>query len=239
MASKDAETYHRWWGYTKEMLSTEIDAGFADLTTIKEKEERYTKKPDGRTAKSLATYYQTQGEIQKAVELYNDASKYDPENDYLSEVFSLYASGYRRKAYSLDEVMVIADKALMSSDDDELKLQVYAQMSSYVKNSPENEKLLAYADDGHEFIQKKQDNVPKWAKNAIELNYTLFVIKDTDEAIKIKKSTLKEGWENDPNAINSFSWWCFENKINLKEAKELGRRAVKLAPAGREKADDS
>jgi len=213
-----------------------VDAGFADLTTIKEKEQRYSKKPDGKTAKSLATYYQTQGEIKKAVELYSAAEKYDPENNYISEIFYLYTSGYRRNVYSLDEVIVIADKALTSADDDELKLRVYAQMSSYVKDGPENVKLLAYADEGHDFIQKKPGEVPQWAKNAIELNYTLFVKKDVDEAVQIKKNTLKTGWENNSDALNSFSWWCFENKINLKEAETLGRKGVKLAPPGREKA---
>jgi len=36
--------------------------------------------------------------------------------------------------------------------------------------------------------------------------------------------------------LNSFAWWCFENKINLQEAAELGRRGVKLAEPGRGKA---
>ena len=237
LASKEGETYYRWWGYSKDMLFTELDAGFADLTTISDKEKRYAKKPDGKTAKSLASYYQTQGEIKKAVALYNAAAEYDKENTYASELFSLYASGYRRNVYSLDDVMIAADKALASSnDDEELKLSVYAQMSSYIKDSPENEKLLAFASAGYTFIQNTPGDVPKWAKNAIELNYTLFVKKDTEISITIKKSTFKEGWENDPGALNNFSWWCFENKINLQEAEELGRRGVKLAPPGREKA---
>ena len=228
---------YRWWGYSRDMLFEELDAGFSDLTTIKEKERRYAQKPDGATGKSVAGDIQTLGEIKKAVRLYNDAAEYDSENDYTSELFSLYNSGYRRKAYTMDELIVIADKVLASSKvDDKFKLSVYAQMSSLIKNDPENEKLLAYATDGYQYIQTTPDDSPKWAKNAIELNNALFVEKDVEMAIRIKKTTLKPGWENNPNAINGFSWWCFENKINLDEAEKLGRKAVKLAPAGREKA---
>lgn len=237
LANKDAETMYRWWGYSREMLFEELDAGFSDLTTIKEKEQRYAQKPDAATAKSLASYFHTQGEIKDAVRLYNDAAEYDPENDYISELFSLYNSGYNRNVYTMDELIAIADKALVSSKvGGKFKLTVYAQMSAYMKDDPENKKLLAYATKGYQYIRTNPDDIPKWAKKSIDLNYTLFVKKEIEEAIEIKKSTLKPGWENNPNALNSFSWWCFENKINLEEAEKLGRRAVKLAPAGREKA---
>ena len=36
--------------------------------------------------------------------------------------------------------------------------------------------------------------------------------------------------------LNEFAWWCFENRVNLAEAKTLAEKGVALAPAGSEKA---
>ena len=47
---------------------------------------------------------------------------------------------------------------------------------------------------------------------------------------------MNEGWQDNAGDLNNFSWWCFENNENLEETEELGRRGVKLAQPGREKA---
>ena len=43
------------------------------------------------------------------------------------------------------------------------------------------------------------------------------------------------GWMM-PAILTAFSWWCFENNINLEEAEQLARRGIKLAEPGRQKA---
>ena len=53
--------------------------------------------------------------------------------------------------------------------------------------------------------------------------------------MEMKKSSLPKGWKDDTSSLNEFSWWCFENKVNLDQAEELSRKGVKLAAAGREK----
>jgi tetratricopeptide (TPR) repeat protein len=40
----------------------------------------------------------------------------------------------------------------------------------------------------------------------------------------------------DARALNAFAWWCFENKINLEEARQLAEKGVTLAKPGGEKA---
>ncbi len=47
---------------------------------------------------------------------------------------------------------------------------------------------------------------------------------------------MKEGWMDNASDLNSFSWWCFEHQINLKEAEKLAEKGVKLAETGRQKA---
>jgi tetratricopeptide (TPR) repeat protein len=237
LANEKGEAISRWWGYSKEIFFEELDLGFSDLTTISEKEERYKNKPDAKTARILATYYNTRGEMQKAATLYEDAAKYDPDNDYAFELFQIYYSGLRRKVYTLDEVQVMAKKAVKSeSIDPDAKTQIYAQMTYQMKANDTNEQMLAFLKEGYTHLQNHQETAPAIAKNNLNISYALLIEKDEKKAVKLKKASLPEGWENNASYINSFSWWCFENKINLKEADQLGRKAVKLAQPGREKA---
>jgi hypothetical protein len=41
---------------------------------------------------------------------------------------------------------------------------------------------------------------------------------------------------DDPDQLNSFAWWCFENKVNLEEAQELALKGVELAEPGKARA---
>jgi tetratricopeptide (TPR) repeat protein len=219
------------------LLSKELDLGFSDLTTISEKEKRYEKEPDAKTARILASYYNTQGELKKAVSFYEEAADYDAENDYAVELFQLYFTGYRKKVYTIEEIQAVAEKAVMSEQvEDEAKTQVYAQMTYVIKEDPQNEKMLAFLNQGNEHLMSDQENAQKWAKDAINISYALYVEKNKRKAVEIKKASLPEGWQDNAGDLNNFAWWCFENKINLVEADRLGRKGVKLAKPGREKA---
>ncbi len=144
MANERGEAISRWWGYSKEMFFEELDLGFSDLTTIPEKETRYKIKPDAKTARILASYYNTRGEMKKAASLYEDAAKYDPNNDYAVELFQIYYSGLRGEVYTLEEVRLMANKAVNSeSVDADTKTQIYAQMTNRMKAGDTDEKMLA------------------------------------------------------------------------------------------------
>jgi hypothetical protein len=47
---------------------------------------------------------------------------------------------------------------------------------------------------------------------------------------------MPEGWDENAGDLNTFSWWCFEHKINLDEAEKLARMGAELAEPGGEKA---
>jgi tetratricopeptide (TPR) repeat protein len=219
------------------MLFDEMDIGFSDLTTIAEKEKRYKKDPDANTAKALASYYDTMKEIEKSATLYKDAAKYDPDNDYTAELFNLYATGYRQKVYTAGEMQTSAENAVNSKQvDNNAKTGIYAQMTGVIKEDPKDEKMLAFLIRGYEHLNKHQDGAPKWASNAIYISYALYIEKNEKNAVKLKKASYREGWQDNPGDLNSFAWWCFENKLNLVEADKMARRGVKLAQPGREKA---
>jgi tetratricopeptide (TPR) repeat protein len=237
LANKEGESISRWWGYSKEMLFDELDLGFADMTTISEKEARYKGTPDAKTARSLASYYNTQGEMKKAASFYEDAAKFDPDNDYANELFEIYMSGYRKKVYTIEEVKTVAEKAVNSEQiDDQAKTGIYGQMSYAMIVDPKDEKMLTFLENGYEHLGKHQETAKKWAKDVITISYALYIEKDEKKAVTLKKASLPEGWIDNPSDLNAFAWWCFENKINLHEADQLGRRGIKLAKPGKEKA---
>jgi tetratricopeptide (TPR) repeat protein len=237
LANKNAETLYRWWGYTKENFFKEMGTGFADLSTIVEKKKRYTDTPDIGTAKTLAIYYNTLNDNEKAVKYYSDAAKYDPENDYDFEIYEIYLSGHRRKIYTIDQLTSAADKALVSKNiATQSRAQIYAQMSSLVNSYESSDIMLNYVKNGHEFISEHDNITSKWVLNSIRIAHALYIDKDDKKAVELKKGTFDEGWYDNTGDLNNFSWWCFENKINLEEAEKLGRRGIKLAAAGHNKA---
>jgi tetratricopeptide (TPR) repeat protein len=237
LVNKDGESLYRWWGYSKEILFEQLNLGFSDLTTIAEKEKRYKVKPDANTAKALASFYNTQGDIKKSVKFYEDAAKYDPDNDFAAELFQIYYTGYRQNVYTIQEMQTVAENAVSSKQvDDNAKTGIYAQMSGVIKANPKDEKMLSFLIQGYEHISTHQKDAPKGATDAINVSYALYIEKNEKKAIELKKSSYKDGWQDNPGDLNGFAWWCFESKINLEEAQQFGQRGVKLAKPGHEKA---
>jgi thioredoxin-related protein len=73
LASKDGETLQRWWGYGKDGFLKEMKNGLSDPTTIAEKKERFATTPDAKTARALAKYHYTRGELKDSETYYLDA----------------------------------------------------------------------------------------------------------------------------------------------------------------------
>ena len=67
--------------------------------------------------------------------------------------------------------------------------------------------------------------------------YALIVEQDPQKALSLKRQSLPEGWLSDPDALNEFAWWCFENRVNLKEAETLSRKSIELSQPGAEQAN--
>jgi tetratricopeptide (TPR) repeat protein len=236
LENKSGETLHRWWGYRKESFIEEIRSGLDDPTTIAEKLRRYAKNPDLKTALALASNYYTQGESKKVVNYYLDAAKFDPNNDYAYELYNAYRSGFGH-AYTEEDVIRAADFALASTFiSDVNKLRIYDQMSAAIIDLRGNKTILGYIKAGNEFAKNISDKDQQNRKDRIHLAYVLYIEKNENEAIRIKKESYKEGWRDDARELNSFSWWCFEHQINLDEAEQLSRRGVKLSQPGSEKA---
>lgn len=109
-------------------------------------------------------------------------------------------------------------------------------MSNKITNNHDDKDILDYIKNGQDYYAKLSDDKYKRQKESINILYTIYLDKDPDKAVELKKSGMSEGWDENAKDLNSFSWWCFEHKINLEEAEKLARTGVELAEPGGEKA---
>jgi hypothetical protein len=54
--------------------------------------------------------------------------------------------------------------------------------------------------------------------------------------VELKQASMPDGWQDNPMQLNSYSWWCFENNIDLDNAETLARKGVELAEKNTDKA---
>jgi hypothetical protein len=87
-----------------------------------------------------------------------------------------------------------------------------------------------------EKIASSAEELPRGLVNAIELQTAMYVDEDMDAAVALKRGTMPEGWMENPDQLNSFAWWCFENKVNLEEAQTLALKGIELAEPGKSRA---
>lgn len=238
LATADVEPIDRWMGYSKPMLADMMTASLADLSTIEVKRERFAKSPTAQDAVKLARYDQSTGEYARAVELYGKASELDPNDDYAFEVFETTFSAHRRKAEGFDTARVekAAGAALATPGSDGELLEVCQMMAFLTKQSGDHDGMVSYIKTAVERTANSTDERVVKSRNELMPEYALYVEKNTQKAVDLKKASMPEGWMQDPGQLNNYAWWAFENQVDLENAKILAEKGVELAPAGKEKA---
>ncbi len=73
-------------------------------------------------------------------------------------------------------------------------------------------------------------------RKSLLVDHALYVEGDKEKAVAMKRESMPAGWQEDSGKLNAFSWWCFENQVNLAEAEDLARKGAELAKPGAEKA---
>ena len=229
---------HRWIGYEKDFFLEALTAGLADPTTIEEKVKRFNSKPDAVTAEALASYHDSKAEYPEAISYYKNAAELNNlEKDYANEIFQAYYYGFRRDKFTLDELKTAGNNALSSENvDTEDKALIYYYMANMITKKNDDVDLIGFIKDGQVFLASLNDETFKHQKETINILHTIYLDKNPDKAVELKKASMPEGWDENAKDINSFSWWCFEHKINLDEAEKLARIGAELAEPGGEKA---
>jgi tetratricopeptide (TPR) repeat protein len=168
------------------------------------------------------------------VAYYRRAATLEPasETNYEQKIFMAMADGTQNHLYTMEQLRVQADLVVSSDRRTPQDLFSVAGAMQYMARG-DTDVYMRYV----KIAVEESAGDPELEKSRARFlpDYALHVSQDTDQAIAYKKATLPEGWMDDAGALNSFAWWCFENKVNLEEAEELARRGVELAQSGREK----
>jgi tetratricopeptide (TPR) repeat protein len=234
------ESIDRWLGYSNPQdWNQSFATAMADPTTVTEKEARFAAKPTAKDAALLARIAAASRDNQKALGLYQQARTLDPKGpDYAYPIFDqkveLYLAG--KGDITLDQVKESAAQTLASpavTIDD--KVQLAQGMEAVARKAEDPTLMVPYVKEAVAATDGAAEQY-KDARKTLLISNALYVEKDKQKALELKRKAMSEGWMEDPGKLNAFAWWCFENNVNLPEAEELARKGVTLAKPGKEKA---
>lgn len=235
MTNGDGQVSSAWIGYPgPERWMAYAHAGNLDRRTVTEKKEAYAEQPTKELACSLANSAATDYAFAEAVKYYRAAREMNPAGaqEYTNEILTNMYYGSRGGAFTLDEVKKEADFVMasgVSTTADKIDIasmvrEMAAQMGDLEAAVPYIEAALQASENMEELAESRRD---------LEIDQALLVDKDPAKALDLKRSSLDEGWRDDPGTLNNFAWWCFQHGVNLEEARALALHGVEIA------ADDS
>lgn len=239
MVNPEGEVSSSWIGYPgPEKWAANVAAGNQDRRTVAEKKSAYAKDPTKELACSLANTASSSYEFADAVKYFRAAREMHPAgaSEYTSEILTNMYYGARSGAFTLDDVSTEADFVMASKTSTaEDKLEVAMMVRGMASQMGQIEAAIPYIEQALVATEGQDDLAEGRAQ--LEIDHALLVDKDKTKALKLKRKSLDEGWLDDPRALNSFAWWCFENSINLEEAKNLALRGVDLSVEDGDKAN--
>jgi len=232
----EGKTVDRWMGYSKEYFIETMNKALADLSTIAEKTARLESAPTLNDAVTLGRYNSSISEFSKAVEYYRQAQQLAGDSeDFSNDIFINTTRGIAKDQFSYEDAAK-AFESILASADPENKVNAARTMSRLAGQGEKPGDLAKYLQIGIDIASKSNDPGLQSSRNELLVDYNLKVACDSAEAVRYKKLTLGDNWQNEADGLNSFAWWCFENSVNLAEADTLARKAVALAEPGRDKA---
>jgi tetratricopeptide (TPR) repeat protein len=228
-------TLDRWAGYGKDFFLETLADGLSDPTTIAEKRARYEAAPTVRDAARLARYHDSLEEYREAVALYRAIQELDPGQDRTYDIFRSIAYGHLEgEQYTLDEVRAAADVAVASEGISPGDLGYLVRLARYVgRRAGEPRLFVPYLEPALAATRDSEDPDVQRTHASLQVDHALLIEGDALKAVALKRETYAEGWQDDSSQLNSFAWWCFENRVNLEEAETLAAKGVELAEPGK------
>lgn len=239
MVNPEGEVSSAWIGYPgAEKWAALARAGDRDRRTIAAKTEAYAQEPTKELACALAQHASSSYGFVDAVKYFRAAREMDPANapEYTEEILTNMYYGARRGGFTLDEVKQEADHVMASPQaDPAARMNVAMLVRGMARAMGETEVAIPYITQAMEASEGIEELAAERADLAVD--HALLVLKDKDRALTLKREAMPEGWQEDAGRLNSFAWWCFENRINLAEAKKLALKGVELADSDGDKAN--
>lgn len=239
LVNQKEEPLFVFMGYSKEYWSNQMEIALSDMEPIPAKMKKFEANPTPELAKMLADYFEAQNDLQNAYAYLKKGKKFAKNStvDLNKKIFEVVYSGFRSEQFPLDTLKSIASELKSQLTKPKDKAYFYFRMALLLPKVPEDTELQGYLKELVKQLKDQPDLMSDRAKAEAEILNCLFVLKDWKQAVSRKKASLPEGWQENPEQLNSFAWWCFENKINLDEAEALARKAVELSEDPKDKAN--
>lgn len=226
MVDRNGEVTDRWAGYDDaDSFIKTVDAARADPRTIAAKQAAYSETPTVALALALGQYSAAVSANADAVKYFRKAMELDPSQapELRKQVFLSMYYGQRSGEFSPEQIVSagreIADAPDCSADDLLLVAEVtrnFAEPDEYVPIL--KKALAATADSDDPELQR--------AWKFLRVDEALLIDHDKDEALRRRRAMMPDDWRDDPDVVNEFAWWCFQNDVNLDEAYDLALKAA-------------
>lgn len=234
------ELIDRWSGYGGPAhFLRALEGALADPAPLAVKRQRFEEHPTAEWASKFATLAAGEGRYDEALELFAQAEELDPSRDESAQILSTVFTAVRRgiEGYDLDRFDAVARPIALADGASPMTTVMAAQMmESLAASAGEPERGLPYLEKAFALVESPAPGIPPSVAQSIRIDGLLRIRHDEAAAVAAKRAAMPEGWTEDASALNSYAWWCFENRVDLEEAERLARRGVELAPAGGEKA---
>ena len=231
MVNARGEVTDGWVGYPgPEKWAAFAAAGNGDRRTIAEKEVAFAREPDKDLACSLANFATTAFDFPAAVKYFRTARELDPAGTdyYTGEILTSMYYGSRGGGFSLDEVEEEAGIVLDNPDASaENKVEVALLVWNLAGNLGEPRRAVPYIEQALAVGADNEDLAG--SRTELEIAKAMLIDQNPAQTVALKRATYPAGWQDDPSSLNEFAWWCFENNLNLVEARELALRGAELA----------
>lgn len=235
----DGTVRDRWLGYDDVAGWLEVfQPSVTDDTSIEEKLARFEASPSGTDAAVLGRIRESEHATLDAIRYYTEAIRLDPSlaRAHAVDLFSTRARAFSSGDVPLDELRASAD-AVFALDRPEAKhLVLVADGMARIARDRDDWSLAS------PYLQpaiNASEGVEGWVRSAradLRVAQALYVDGDREGALALKRESLPEGWSDDPQELNAFAWWCYENRVNLPEAETLARRGAELEEDGARRA---
>lgn len=219
-------------GYdTAEAWARFAESSAVDRRTIAEKTAAYETRPTAALARSLGNRASTTYDFKGAVGYFQAARDLDPDHadEYTEQVLTnLYYGG--ADAFTFDQVEAEVKPAFHAPEAEVSdKFRLAGMITEVAKSAGEPKRAAPYLEAAMALEVDPEDEELADSRADIAVDAALIVDGNPERAVALKKATLPDDWMETTRGLFSFSWWCFENEVNLEEAFDLAMKSHELA----------
>lgn len=238
LTNSAGKTIKRWIGYTggAKVLVNTLEKALTDLTTVEARLSRFSTNPTLDDALIIASYYSGTAQNVKAVEFYKKSLELGKGSgfDYSYKIFENIANAIWKDELVFEEVFPAADAVLgMKKKNNKNIVDVARLMTRLAGRAKKFDKLEKYINAGIAASAKTTNKQLKGANVDLRADHALYISKDPQKAVAIKKAGMPAGWQNARDKYYMFAKWCLIRKINLNEAEKFARKTLPQVEPGR------